>query len=91
MPTLPWRSFNIAGHEREYVILLSYLPLRQSLRIPQFLLHTSRIAAQLAKAAAFWVIRCEPSSGRNGFGRYLHGKMSWHCKPSYELRLTLRL
>jgi quinol monooxygenase YgiN len=51
MPTLPWRSFNVAGHETQYLILLSYLPLRHSWQIPQFLLHTARIAAQLRKSS----------------------------------------
>lgn len=50
MPTLPWRSFNAAAPDQECVVLLSYLPLRRSWHIPQFLLYTARIAAQLRKS-----------------------------------------
>jgi len=51
MPTLPWRSFSDAGPDRQYVILLSFLPLRRSWQIPQFLFHTARIADQLRKSS----------------------------------------
>jgi heme-degrading monooxygenase HmoA len=50
VPTLPWRSFNVAEPERQYVILLSYLPLRRGWQIPQFLLHTARIMGQLRRS-----------------------------------------
>jgi hypothetical protein len=47
MPTLPWRSFGRAEPERQYVALLSYLPLKRGTRIPWFLIHTVRIMGQL--------------------------------------------
>ena len=50
MPTLPWQSFNVADPERQYVMLLSYLPLRHGWQIPQFLLHTARIMGQLRRS-----------------------------------------
>jgi heme-degrading monooxygenase HmoA len=50
VPTVPWRSFNVADPQRQYVILLSYLPLRHGWQIPQFLLHTARIMAQLRRS-----------------------------------------
>ena len=50
MPTLPWRSFNVADPERQYVILLSYLPLRRGWQIPPFLLHTVRIMGQVRRS-----------------------------------------
>lgn len=43
----PWRSFDVVDSEQQYVILLSYLPLRSSWQIPQFLLYTARIMSQL--------------------------------------------
>ena len=50
MPTLPWKSLTVADPERQYVILLSYLPLKRVWRIPQFLAHTARIMAQLRRS-----------------------------------------
>ena len=50
MPTLPWRSFNEARPDRQYLVLLSYLPLRRSWQIPQFLLRTARITSQLRRS-----------------------------------------
>jgi heme-degrading monooxygenase HmoA len=47
VPTIPWRSFNAADPERNYVILLSYLPLKSVWQIPQFLIQTTRIMGQL--------------------------------------------
>jgi quinol monooxygenase YgiN len=51
MPTLPWRSFKVADSEQQYLMLLSYLPLKHSWQIPQFLLHTARIIGQLRKSS----------------------------------------
>jgi quinol monooxygenase YgiN len=50
VPTFPWRSFNVPDPERQHVILLSYLPLRHSWQIPQFMLHTARIMGQLRRS-----------------------------------------
>ena len=50
MPTLPWRSFKVADPDRQYVILLSFLPLRHGWQVPQFLLHTMRITGQLRRS-----------------------------------------
>ncbi len=52
MPTLPWRSFKLADPENQYLVLLSYLPLKHSWRIPQFVLHTACIMDQLRKSSA---------------------------------------
>jgi hypothetical protein len=49
MPALPWRFFGSAESGRQYVALLSFLPLKHSWRIPWFLLHTMRIMNQLPK------------------------------------------
>jgi heme-degrading monooxygenase HmoA len=48
--TLPWRSFNVADPELQYVILLSYLPLRRGSQIPQFLMRTACIVGQLRRS-----------------------------------------
>lgn len=50
MPTLPWRSFARSATEQPCVALLTYLPLNRVGHIPQFLLHTMRIRAQLKKS-----------------------------------------
>ena len=44
---LPWMSFGRAEPQREYVALLSYLPLKRVSGIPPLLLHTIRIMLQL--------------------------------------------
>ncbi|HJU10080.1 MAG TPA: hypothetical protein VJ728_04345 [Candidatus Binataceae bacterium] len=50
MPTLPWQSFNVAEPDRQYLILLTYLPLKQGWHIPTFMLHTTRIRGQLRRS-----------------------------------------
>jgi len=49
VPTLPWRVFGSTVSDRQYVALLSFLPLKHSSRIPWFLLNTARIMNQLSK------------------------------------------
>ena len=50
MPASPWRSFRKAEPERDYLALLSFLPLKTFWRIPAFFLGTARILKQLAAA-----------------------------------------
>ena len=47
MAEMPWHSHSGAVPERDYVALLSYLPLRSSWRIPWLLLYNVRIQRQL--------------------------------------------
>jgi len=47
MAELPWQSHSRAAPERDYVALLSYLPLSSGWRLPSFLLYTARIRRQL--------------------------------------------
>jgi hypothetical protein len=47
VPAIPWKSFGRAEPDRQYLVLLSFLPLRHSWRVPWFLLHTVRIMNQL--------------------------------------------
>jgi len=47
MPELPWETRSGAVPERDYVALLSYLPLNSGWRIPWLLLHAARIRQQL--------------------------------------------
>jgi hypothetical protein len=47
MAELPWYAHSSAVPERDYVALLSYLPLRNSWRIPWLLLYSVRIRRQL--------------------------------------------
>jgi quinol monooxygenase YgiN len=50
MATLPWKSSTRADPERQYLALLSYLPVKRGWRIPWFLLHTVRVMGQLRKS-----------------------------------------
>jgi quinol monooxygenase YgiN len=50
MPASPWRTFGSAEPERDYVALLSYLPLKSYWRIPHFFFDTVRVVKQMASA-----------------------------------------
>jgi quinol monooxygenase YgiN len=50
MAELPWKSFRQAVPEREYVAMLTYLPLRSLWNVPQFFYYTGRIQSQLKSA-----------------------------------------
>ena len=47
MPALPWKSLGRVDPAREYLVLLTSLPIKRGWRVPWFMLHTYRIAAQL--------------------------------------------
>jgi quinol monooxygenase YgiN len=44
----PWQSYSAAAPDREYVALLSYLPLNSAWRIPWLVLYSTRIRRQLS-------------------------------------------
>ena len=44
----PWQSYFAATRDREYVALLSYLPLNSAWRIPWLVLYSTRIRRQLS-------------------------------------------
>jgi hypothetical protein len=50
MPASPWRTFGSLEPERDYVALLSYLPLKSYWRIPVFFFYTAQVVRQLASA-----------------------------------------
>jgi len=50
MPASPWRTFGSSEPDREYVALLSYLPLKSYWRIPIFFFYTAQVTKQLASA-----------------------------------------
>jgi len=50
MPATPWRSFRKAEPDREYLALLSFLPLKSFWRLPAFALGTARVIKQLSTA-----------------------------------------
>lgn len=50
MPASPWRSFRKADPERDYLVLLSFLPLKSYWRLPAFLWGTAGVMKQLAAA-----------------------------------------
>jgi hypothetical protein len=48
MPTSPWKSFATPENGREYLALLSYLPLNKWSAMPKFTRYTLQIRRQLA-------------------------------------------
>ena len=66
MPSSPWKWCRQARPEREYLVLLSVLPLKRFSRIPWFLLHTLRVAGQLAAAGGLvgYSLNAEPLAKR---------------------------
>ncbi len=53
MAALPWRSFGRPDPDREYVVLLSCLPLKRGWQIPGFILKTVRVMRQLGHSRGF--------------------------------------
>ena len=51
MAEFPWQSHSRAVLERDYVALLSYLPLNSGWSIPRLLLYNARIRCQLRTSA----------------------------------------
>ena len=66
MATTPWRSFGQVEPQREYLVLLSYLPLKRISGIPPLLLHTIRIMSQLrrSRGLAGYSLRAELGAKR---------------------------
>ena len=50
MPELKWRSFAQARPQREYLTLISYLPLKSLWKLPKFLLFTRANQTQLMES-----------------------------------------
>jgi quinol monooxygenase YgiN len=48
MPASPWRTLSSPVLDREYVALLSYLPLKSRWRLPAFIVYTAQVMNQLA-------------------------------------------
>lgn len=50
MRATPWRTFGSPDHKGDFVVLLSYLPLKSYWRVLPFFLYTKQVAKQLASA-----------------------------------------
>lgn len=50
MPHLPWISFSKPDPDRDYVAVMTYLPLKNLWSLPRFLYYTRRIRSQLGTA-----------------------------------------
>src|SRR5262249_49753142 len=50
MPASPWRCVRATDPHKEYLVLLSFLPLKRFWRVPAFLIYTLRIARQLQRS-----------------------------------------
>jgi quinol monooxygenase YgiN len=51
-PPLPWKQFSEPDADVEYLVLLTYLPVRRLLRLPRFLAYVRKIRKQLDAAPA---------------------------------------
>ena len=97
MPILKWRSFREASPEREYIALISYLPLKRFWMVPKFLAFTLEVQRQLAGSrglvgyslvarilsAKFWTLSVwEEEQALNEFVRKVpHGKVMAALTP----------
>jgi hypothetical protein len=50
MPPMPWKTFSKPAEGREYVALLTYLPLKHFHTLPQFMMLTFQTMRQLARS-----------------------------------------
>lgn len=50
MPASPWRNFGARDPNGDFVALLSYLPLKNYLRVFPFVFYTAQVMSQLAAA-----------------------------------------
>lgn len=62
-----WASFAKPDPHREYLVLLTYLPLHRYRTIPRFLAHTRRIQAQLRDAEGLIGYSLRPKPLRRDF------------------------
>jgi hypothetical protein len=63
---MPWKALAAIDREREYLALLTYLPLRSCAKIPSFFWYTFQIQRQLkdTQAAVGYALRAKPLSRR---------------------------
>jgi hypothetical protein len=66
VPTSPWKSVSPVDPKREYLVLLSFLPLKRLWRVPSFLVQTIRITRQLERSAGLigYSLNARPLTGR---------------------------
>lgn len=66
MPASPWKSFARTEPDRDYLVLLSLLPLRRFSRLPWFFLQTLEIMRQLGRAGGLvgYSLNAQPTSRR---------------------------
>jgi hypothetical protein len=66
MPASPWRCVRATDPYKEYLALLSLLPLKRFWRVPSFLIYTLRIARQLQRSPGLmgYSLRAELLTGR---------------------------
>jgi hypothetical protein len=51
-PPLPWKQFSEPDADAEYLVVLTYLPVKRLLRLPRFLAYVRKIQRQLDAAPA---------------------------------------
>ena len=84
MAEFPWQSHSRAAPERDYLALLSYLPLNSGWSIPRLLLYNARIRRQLRT-------KCRPgrllfASPPSGSGHSPYGRTRRRCGRSSRRR-----
>ena len=70
MPALPWVERQAIGHDREYVVMVSRLPLTSYRFVPGFLRDTLRIRRQLATTAGLVAYSLNAQLTRKTFWTY---------------------
>jgi len=68
MRASPWRTFGAPEPNGNFVVLLSYLPLKSYWRMPWFFRYTAQVEKQLASAQGL------PARSQSDSGRYQHGR-----------------
>jgi hypothetical protein len=97
MPASPWRTFGSPEPDREYVALLSCLPLKSYWRIPVFFFYTAQVTKQLASAdgvpvleAVLDAVRLEGQRGAANFRSVPAARAYNECPRSAHGRNEVR-
>lgn len=67
MPALPWKSFGTPDKRREYVALITFLPLKKIRTLPQFAWRTMQTTRQLARSGGVIGYAMDADIGRLNF------------------------
>ena len=86
MAEFPWQSHSRAAPERDYIALLSYLPLKSGWSILRLLLYNARIRRQLRTSAGLVGYSLRHRSPPSGSGQSPYGRTRRRCGRSSRRR-----